>query len=200
MRHFQKALGAALHALTPRRILILVSPPQRTPPEGAPTHGPDMNFFNLDFDQVANSIDFLNVMTYDYYGEVRRPAPNSPMAWIEASVRHVLGKHMDNKEMRQKVLIGLNWYGYKFSSAKGAEAILGRDFVQLLQDKPQPFHWDREIQEHMIQFPGKKDDLSVVFYPTLHSIDARLQLAIRLDVGVAIWELGQGLDYFYDLL
>jgi len=40
----------------------------------------------------------------------------------------------------------------------------------------------------------------VVYYPTPAALAARIKMAEELGVGLSIWELGQGLDSFLDLL
>merc|ERR1712088_697522 len=104
---------------------------------------------------------------------------------------------------RDKILLGLNFYGYDYTP-DGGGPILGRDFVQLLKGHSSPkqvqFKWDDSSKEHFIEFKsGNKRH--TIFYPSLNSIQSRLLLAKEMGLGgVAIWEIGQGLDYFYDLL
>ena len=76
----------------------------------------------------------------------------------------------------------------------------GNSFVDLLKDATDAkFSWDPRTEESFSEFrvKGKKH---TVFYPSLSSIQSRLHLAKELGAGISIWEIGQGLDYFYDLL
>ena len=100
-------------------------------------------------------------------------------------------------------MLGLNFYGYDYTT-DGGGPILGRDFVQMLKthawQKQFKFKWDDSSHEHFIELKsgGKRH---TIFYPSLNSVQNRLLLAKEMSLGgVAIWEIGQGLEYFYDLM
>ena len=125
-------------------------------------------------------------------------------------------------DTRLKVFLGVNFYGYRHDrmtlpTENGqypyqSRPLLGKDYVEFLRQYKTraKIIFDRRAQEHITVFhgqPAKKvnqDDKVtpeiVIFYPSLKSIYERLSLAMRKHVGIAIWEGGQGLDYFYDLI
>jgi chitinase domain-containing protein 1 len=113
-----------------------------------------------------------------------------------------------------KVFLGLNFYGYRYDQAGpsskneqqyGMKPIIGRDYVEFLRKSFSTARivYDPRAHEHITVLPirSAKQQIpeSVIFYPSLKSIYERLELAMKLNVGIAIWDGGQGLDYFYDL-
>jgi chitinase domain-containing protein 1 len=79
---------------------------------------------------------------------------------------------------------------------------VGAQYVSIVaQHKPQ-LNWDEASQEHYLEYAKEeaKQQRHRVYYPSLKSLDVRLKEAEKWGVGISIWEIGQGLDYFFDLL
>jgi chitinase domain-containing protein 1 len=85
------------------------------------------------------------------------------------------------------------------SFATGGGPITGHQYVALLEKYKPEIHWDEEFDEHLFIYENVKEK-HVVFYPTLKSISIRLDEAKQARAGISIWEIGQGLEYFFDLL
>ncbi|XP_052893647.1 chitinase domain-containing protein 1 [Anopheles moucheti] len=154
-------------------------------------------FSRKHFETLVPSVTAFSLMTYDY-SSVQRPGANAPLYWVRNAVQHICPDGTDGmREKRAKILVGLNMYGSDFTP-NGGQPIVAHEYLALLKHLKGHLTYDEHDVENFFEVKTS-NGRHMVFYPTLFSIDERLKLARELGTGISIWELGQGLDYFYDL-
>lgn len=72
--------------------------------------------------------------------------------------------------------------------------------MSILRENEVEIRFLEKEREHEVQYTDKNNKHHLVFYPSLRFLEDRITLAKKLKCGVGIWELGQGLDYFMNLL
>ncbi|CAN0403194.1 unnamed protein product [Pylaiella littoralis] len=163
-------------------------------------------------DRLVPLIHRFSLMTYDYQPGATEGGrtggagvPNSPLSWVKECVEKFAPGGPGSK-LRSMTLIGLPFYGYD-----NGRAITSNDMVSLLTAEQQEqrrggsvrevspifVDWDPLWREHIMSYRrqhdgGRSSTEHVATFPTLAFVQERVDLAQQLGVGVALWELGQG--------
>ncbi|GFY92321.1 glycosyl hydrolase superfamily protein [Actinidia rufa] len=199
---FVKQLGQELHAVCLEgnskqclQLVYVIGPPYS---EKLQEH----DFGPEDLRSLSDAVDGFSLMTYDF-SSPQHPGPNAPLKWIRSTLELLLGTTSNGAQsLAHKIFVGMNFYGNDFvlSEGLGGGAITGRDYLVLLEKHKPSLQWDENSAEHFFVYSDNQNIRHAVFYPTLMSISIRLEEARSWGAGLSIWEIGQGLDYFFDVM
>ena len=101
----------------------------------------------------------------------------------------------EKQEIARHVLLGLPFYGYDNRSA-----LVGKQYLDVLRENTVSIRFNAKWREHETVYRDASNRVHSIFYPTLQFLQDRIDLAEKVKCGIGIWELGQGLDNFMDLL
>lgn len=127
--------------------------------------------------EALEKFDFINIMSYDKTGpwDPSHPGQHAPYNMAENDLAYWAGKRLMPKE---KLTLGLPFYGYAFGNNKAPSTLLYREIVA--------------------DYPGaeNKDELKLnsgqtVYYNGIPTIKQKTYLAMKQASGVMIWELTQ---------
>ncbi|KAG2436807.1 hypothetical protein HXX76_006330 [Chlamydomonas incerta] len=198
-------LGQLLKANGDKKLYLAV-PPLYPANEKSPW------FAREDLEMLAEHVDGFSVMTYDHNTGTAKAGPNAPITWVRTNLLLLeKGASDDAPQLSEstfsKFLLGLNFYGWDFAlapsakrGAQGLAAVTANDLVPLLQRHQPTLTWDDRSEEHSFEYTDKEGVPHAVWYPTPRSVEMRVQVAEEATVGISIWELGQGLERFFELL
>ncbi|KAI8991663.1 glycoside hydrolase superfamily [Mycotypha africana] len=166
---------------------------------------------------MAQYVDRFSLMSYDFSSHNPNGGPSAPIEWIMDNTEFITS--LLGTENKHKLLVGLNMYAMSYLQTRAPEALVLRTVVEHLSERQghrsndedvhhhhhlltddEDLNWDKESQEAwFIDMDEGGSRRGTVWLPTLRSIKNRVRFAEDYGVGLALWEVGQGLDYFYNL-
>ncbi|XP_059318211.1 uncharacterized protein LOC132068596 isoform X1 [Lycium ferocissimum] len=198
---FVKQLGEAMHAVrletngkTNLQLVYVIGPP-RTDKLQEHDFGPE------DLQALYDAVDSFSLMTYDHSSPYN-PGPNAPLKWIRSTLHLLVGAGSRGRRLAEKIFVGINFYGNDFvlSGGLGGGPIIAHEYLSLLEQHKPVIQWEENSAEHFFLYSDNQNVQHAVFYPSLMSLAMRLEEALSWGAGISIWEIGQGLEYFFDIL
>ncbi|CAO3606858.1 unnamed protein product [Cunninghamella echinulata] len=153
------------------------------------------------YEFMSQFVDRFSIMTYDYSSNNIQGGPNSPTDWIIENINE-----LTNEKNRYQLLVGINLYAMSYSPTKQPEPLVMDQVIKkltiprdTLDDDDITIYWDKESEEHWFNEVDEDDvQQGIVWMPSVKSIQRRIHLAEDYQTGLSLWEIGQGLDYFYN--
>ena len=173
LTQFMKELYAQLHPLNK---LVIQAVMART--------GSEAWLGEFDYPALAQNVDYLNIMTYDYSHST--PGPIAPLDWSSKVLQYARGQGVD----MYKVLLGLPYYGVDWSTTDSGVSYSRRasGMAELLELAKGPVQRDSSQIPYFNYFDAL--GMHTVYFDDAQSWSAKMELLNQYRLGgVGAWSL-----------
>ncbi|MBC9783116.1 glycoside hydrolase [Heliobacterium chlorum] len=178
------------NALSPRGYKVIVSVPAKLFDDRTSAWGGA-----FDYTALANSADYLQIMTYDEHWPGGQAGPIASIDYVNRAIRYTL-----TAVPKEKVLLGIATYGYDWTG-KTTKAVDYYSVPQILSTFGITPWWDESSKTPWFTYWDGSGQKHEVWYENARSTGYKLDLVNQYDLaGVAIWRLGFEDKSFWDIV
>ena len=155
-------------------------------------------FSPTEFSQLYPALGGVILQTANYSAIKGEPGPMAPLTWM----RSALAALKPPPEAEGKLIAAVPMVGWDFTLPDGPNRELGAAaYLSLLRryEAVGKFDWHEAGKEHAFKYSVDGVD-HVAYFPSLRGLAERVGVLRSLHVGAAFWEIGNSLDYFWDLM
>lgn len=144
-----------------------------------------------DYGSIAEVVDFVVIMTYEWGYSGGPPLPVSPINLVERVLQYAL-----TEMPASKILMGQNLYGYDWTlpyvkGGRFAQAISPQRAIEIAKNNNTQIQYDEIAQAPYFRYTTPSGEQHIVWFEDARSIQAKLNLVERLNLrGISYWKLG----------
>lgn len=155
-----------------------------------------------DFPALSSIVDYIVLMGYDYHWQSGETAgPVAPLSGDYVNVRYSIGDYIASGCPREKILLGVPWYGYDWpveTDTRNAKTIGPGKAARYFQAKEMAIQYgkafDTVSQSVVIKYISG-DTLHQLWFDDSLSLSRKYREAIDSSLGgIAIWAIGYEAD------
>jgi len=137
-----------------------------------------------DYQTLANTADFIIVMTYDQHWE--NPGPVAGLPWVENVLKTVL-----QIVPSEKLVLGLPFYGRWWINGRRYKEVNHEGALTVASNYMEQPKWDNKAQAPYLEFADAAGNYHQLWYENAFSLGAKLGLIKKYQLaGAASWRLG----------
>jgi len=181
---YARFLARLRRALVPRGLPLIVALAPKTSGDQ-----PGRLYEGIDYHQIAQSVDFALLMTYEWGNPASPPMAVAPLPQVRRVVEYALTEFAPGQ-----LYLGIPNYGYDwalpFREGARAQSLDNVAAVRLAWDRRSAIRYDEQVQAPWFRYVDGQGREHEVWFEDARSIRAKLELAFGFGLyGVGVWNL-----------